>query len=168
MKEPGPGGDRGTALFASKRMERSKPGIPLEIRIPTLFALPCVLPVSLLGDGARSESTKVWQANGNDTVVLDAGDQAQIMESEGKVRVQQPLTPAEVQRFLQWREGRLVFDGDPLTEVVAEFNRYNTAQLVIRDVTLAELKIEGTFQARDLKGFLFFLQSGRDFCDIYQ
>jgi transmembrane sensor len=102
-----------------------------------------------------SEST----ASGTDTVVLGAGDQAQLADGGRTVTLrQQPLSQDEVNRLLAWREGRLVFTGQTLAEVVAEFNRYNVGQLVISEETIADVKIEGSFQARDLEGFLSFLQ----------
>jgi transmembrane sensor len=57
------------------------------------------------------------------------------------------IQPVEVERVMAWQERRLVFDGTPLREVVAEFNRYNQRQLVIDDPILAERLFGGTFRA---------------------
>lgn len=46
-----------------------------------------------------------------------------------------------------WRGGRLVFDGDTLGEVVAEFNRYNRVRLVVDDAALSAERVSGVFDA---------------------
>ncbi len=48
-----------------------------------------------------------------------------------------------------WRTNQLIFDGAALSEVVAEFNRYNSVQLVIDDPDLAGERITGVFEADD-------------------
>jgi len=48
-------------------------------------------------------------------------------------------------RTLAWRERRLVFADTPLSEVVAEFNRYLKHQLIIADPELGRRKFGGTF-----------------------
>ena len=42
---------------------------------------------------------------------------------------------------LSWRRGALVFRNTPLSEVVREFNRYNSVKLVIVDPSIAGLKV---------------------------
>jgi transmembrane sensor len=56
------------------------------------------------------------------------------------------VAPAEIARTLAWRERRLIFDDTPLSEVVAEFNRYIKHRLVIEDPNLGRRKFGGTFQ----------------------
>ena len=46
---------------------------------------------------------------------------------------------------LSWRQGQLVFTETTLGGAVAEFNRYNTTKLVVKDPTVARMKINGTF-----------------------
>jgi transmembrane sensor len=46
-----------------------------------------------------------------------------------------------------WRQGQLIFKHTTLADAVAEFNRYNTAKLVIADREAAQLRIGGTFQS---------------------
>ncbi len=54
---------------------------------------------------------------------------------------------------LGWRRGVLIFDNTPLSEVAAEFNRYNRTKLVIEGDTAAEIGIGGTFPANDVAAF---------------
>ncbi len=48
----------------------------------------------------------------------------------------------------------LVFNSQPLADVVAEFNRHNGRQMVVSDRRLAALRVGGRFQADNLDAFL--------------
>jgi transmembrane sensor len=54
---------------------------------------------------------------------------------------------AELKVEQSWRQGLLIFKHTTLADAVAEFNRYNTAKLVIADRDAAQLRIGGTFQS---------------------
>ncbi len=54
---------------------------------------------------------------------------------------------------LAWTTGRLVFQGEKLSDVVDEINRYNPRKLLVADPDIAGLRIGGTFQATDPDGF---------------
>lgn len=70
-----------------------------------------------------------------------------------------PRTEAEILRNLSWREGRLVFEQLTLSEIAAEFNRYNQRQLVVDD-ELAGLRLGGSFDAHNVDGFVRLLREG--------
>jgi transmembrane sensor len=65
----------------------------------------------------------------------------------------QSLTPAEAERRLAWRGGRVSFDGETLSEAVAEINRYNRRRIVIADPALAARPVVGIFNANDTETF---------------
>ncbi len=46
---------------------------------------------------------------------------------------------------LAWREGRLVLDGTPLSDAVAQMQRYRSAPIVLADRHAAQLRISGQF-----------------------
>jgi transmembrane sensor len=54
---------------------------------------------------------------------------------------------------LSWRQGVLVFNRTALSEVAAEFNRYNHRKLVIADQSAARITIGGTFEANNVAAF---------------
>jgi transmembrane sensor len=54
---------------------------------------------------------------------------------------------------LAWTTGRLMFQGEKLSDVVNEMNRYNFRKLQVTDPDIAGLRIGGTFQATDPDGF---------------
>lgn len=66
------------------------------------------------------------------------------------------ITPPSVERVdraLAWRTGLIRFDQAPLSEVVAEFNRYHRIQLVVTDRAAADILIGGSFEAAGVHSF---------------
>ena len=53
-----------------------------------------------------------------------------------------------------WRRGRLVFDQAPLKDVIAELNRYRRGRIVISDSGMANRKVSGVFETKDLDNAL--------------
>lgn len=62
-------------------------------------------------------------------------------------------TAHELANELSWRDGVLIFDNTPLSEVAVELNRYNRQKLVIADADIGQLAIVGTFRTDDVQGF---------------
>jgi len=87
---------------------------------------------------------------------LSAGQSA--VANAGGVHLKE-LPKREMARKLAWQNQMLVFDGDTLSDVVAQFNRYNSRQLVIADPSLATLQIGGYFRPTNLDAFVNVLQS---------
>lgn len=85
-------------------------------------------------------------------VELAAGDQAAVAR-------QAPIrkAPANTEKTIAWRERRLIFENQPLSEVVAEFNRYNRRQLVIQDMNLANERVSAVFDADQPEALVRFL-----------
>lgn len=52
-----------------------------------------------------------------------------------------------------WRDGRITFDDTPLTQVLAEFGRYGSTGLLVRDPAVAALRVTGTFDPHRLENF---------------
>lgn len=77
-------------------------------------------------------------------VVLRPGQE--LLVAPGKPEV---VREADTAGAETWRETRLVFDDKPLSEVVAQLNRYAVLQLVIDDPRVAALRITGQFRAGD-------------------
>jgi transmembrane sensor len=90
--------------------------------------------------------------------VVPAGHGVSVTQGEVKVR---ELPAAETHKELAWQSGMLLFEGDPLSKVADEFNRYNRRKLMVVDVDLAPLKIGGYFKATNLDVFVRVLE--RDF-----
>ena len=87
-------------------------------------------------------------------VELGAGDAADVLPAA-------PITTqakVNTERTVAWTERRLIFENEPLSAVVAEFNRYNPRQLVINDVALSQERISAVFDADQPDALLRFLE----------
>jgi transmembrane sensor len=60
---------------------------------------------------------------------------------------------SELDDALAWRRGMLVFHRTPLSQVAAEYNRYNRTKLVIADAEVARRPITATVPVNDLAAF---------------
>ncbi len=78
------------------------------------------------------------------SIQLAAGDEAAVAAGE---IVKAPVP--DVERAVAWRARRLVFPGDPVGEIVTEFNRYNRTQIRIEDDELRSRRMSGVFDADD-------------------
>lgn len=62
--------------------------------------------------------------------------------------------PARMEKDLAWRDGMLIFDDDPLEEVVSRINRYTQVRIVISDASIRDLKFGGYFKVGDVPAIL--------------
>jgi transmembrane sensor len=88
---------------------------------------------------------------------LPAGSVARV--SPEKIRVEN-LSLARLEDSLVWRTGYLVFREAALSEVVAEFNRYNTRKLVIGDPEIADVRFSGKLKAASFDSLVLLLRTG--------
>jgi transmembrane sensor len=66
----------------------------------------------------------------------------------------------ELARKLSWLEGRLVFAGESLDEVVQEVSRHTPIKIEVADPQLKSLRIGGQFQAGETDALFDVLESG--------
>jgi transmembrane sensor len=81
-------------------------------------------------------------------VILVAGS-ALVAEANAPDRVER----LDADRATSWRNGKLVFDGERLADVVAEMNRYSHKTLEITDPTLEDRKVSGVFEPTEGHAF---------------
>lgn len=89
---------------------------------------------------------------------LTPGEQA-IAAIDGDI-LQPP--PVDIERVTAWTKRRAIFENAPLSEVAAEFNRYNRSNLVLEDPSLAARRVTGVFQVHDLDVLVSFLRRQDD------
>lgn len=80
---------------------------------------------------------------GNDAIVLTAGQQLSY-GAHGRAPLR---TRANLRQVSAWRAGKLDFADTPLTEAIAEANRYSRLKIELRAPPLADAKISGIFEA---------------------
>ncbi|KGK00107.1 FecR family protein [Thalassotalea sp. ND16A] len=70
------------------------------------------------------------------------------------------LDANEVTRHLSWKEGKLVFAGESLEEVIKEITRHTEVKIDIVDAQLKSLRIGGQFQVGETDTLFYVLESG--------
>ncbi len=91
-----------------------------------------------------------------ETVQLTAGEQASIVGAA----IEQNES-ANLEQVTAWTSRRLVFDSEPLSSVLEEFNRYSRDMVRVEDPALGALEISGTFDPGDIESLLESLQAIR-------
>lgn len=69
-----------------------------------------------------------------------------------------PPRDVDATSLTAWRRDRLIFDRQPLGQVLDELGRYHAGLLWIRDPALRQLPVTGLFETRDLDAQLALLQ----------
>ncbi|MEE4452217.1 FecR family protein [Novosphingobium resinovorum] len=75
-----------------------------------------------------------------------AGALAQVIGRDLAVR---PAEAVAIDRARSWKDGQLVFEGESLDFVAAEFNRYLENKLVVADPSLSRIRLGGRFTNTD-------------------
>ena len=100
------------------------------------------------------------RAPGSTTVsarsLLAAGDEA-LIDARGTARAVHN-GKSDIERRLAWTRGQIWLSQTTLAEAIAEFNRYNSRQLVLGEPTLATLRVGGSFITTDPTAFLAALE----------
>jgi transmembrane sensor len=87
-------------------------------------------------------------------VFVTAGEQ--VIVTNQVVRAPQR---ADVAVATAWTQRRLVFDDSALSDVIEDFNRYNTRQLVIEDPQLNNFHVSGVYSSTDPASLIRFLRA---------
>jgi transmembrane sensor len=138
----------GTAFEVRLRTDQHVDVVVNEGRVEVQAAPPVVQPAAA---GARSRSVTVATVR-----ALRAGEQLSTATADYAVT---PVSPAQLSSELAWREGAIIFDGEPLSEAIAEIERYTDARIVVSDSRTAALPVGGRFRTDDVQGFFDGLQA---------
>jgi len=65
----------------------------------------------------------------------------------------------DMERVLDWTDGSLVFQGEPLSEVVKSISRYSGYRFEIEDKDLNSLRVGGVFKVGDVTGLVEALEA---------
>jgi transmembrane sensor len=114
------------------------------------------LPPSSGKPSRQSSGDNSTSASGNPPRThLGAGEQASILPT-GVVTTRRPR---DLTHAAPWFKPQIVFDGETLADVAAEFNRHNREQIEIRDPRVGALPLSGVFHSYDIASFASFLNS---------
>ncbi|MGC4030040.1 MAG: FecR domain-containing protein [Steroidobacteraceae bacterium] len=103
---------------------------------------------------------------------VQAPDSAVLVGANEQLRIAQrgvspgPVRHVDATAESAWTSGELVFDDQPVEEVVRRFNAYNRTQIIIDDPQLGERRVSGVFRTSDPESFVSFLQSVVDLSTV--
>lgn len=70
---------------------------------------------------------------------------------------------SDVHKYIAWTKGALVFDGEPLKEVVRKLEEWYNVDIQIKDKELEKYKFTGTFNAEPIEEVMSLMQFSSDF-----
>lgn len=88
-------------------------------------------------------------------IPLTPGKQAKIWNTQTPIET----TDVRTEKIVAWTKRRLIFEGEVLSEIVEEFNRYNLNRLEVTDDELRSMRLSGVFDANDPSSLLTFLSN---------
>jgi len=92
----------------------------------------------------------VWRALVPDARSLVAGQQMTASNQSADATVRQ----ADIATETSWRDGVVVFDDEPLSQAVAEINRYALLPIVVGDAQLSQFRVNGRFRTGEPSVFV--------------
>lgn len=105
----------------------------------------------------ETEPTARQGSHDDKLLTLSAGSIARA--SDAGVLVQE-TTLLEIESYLSWRTGHLIFRDTALADAIAEFNRYNTRKIVIEDPAVAAIRVSGKFRSTQFEAFVRLMEEG--------
>jgi transmembrane sensor len=72
---------------------------------------------------------------------------------------QERVVSADLERSLSWETGQLSFVDEPLQSAVERVNRYSERKVMIADVDIRELPVNGVYNAGDVDAFAVGVQA---------
>lgn len=126
------------AVFAGRGVVRDI-GTAFDIRL-----LPKAVDVTVLRGNVELAALMQASSPGERHLgVLAAGQNAVFDRGVDRLSL---VSDAAINRRLAWRQGVLVYAGEPLAQVVADFNRYTDVKVEIGDPKLRDLRVGGYFE----------------------
>lgn len=68
------------------------------------------------------------------------------------------VSTGDVYKYYAWKDGKLVFRNDPLSEVVNVLNRLYNVEIVIMDDDIKDYRFRATFQSESISDILYLLK----------
>jgi transmembrane sensor len=94
-----------------------------------------------------------------EVTVTRASDPRRKLTTDGQQSEVAPAMEDAIQSVQAWRRGEIIFNGQTLSEAVAEYNRYLPRKFVLADQKVADLRLGGRFLTGDPQRFLGALRS---------
>lgn len=95
-----------------------------------------------------------------EAVRLEAGQSVGVLSRSRGDNAMDTAEAVDATRELAWRDGMLVFEGEPLERVVEELSRYTEARFVILDDSIRQRRVGGYFRTDDVESLLDVFEQG--------
>ncbi|MCX5581764.1 FecR family protein [Kaistia terrae] len=102
---------------------------------------------TILLERGRVEVRRVSQPN--EQVTLEPGEQ--VVATVDALSAVEPADPAAT---LAWRQGRILFDDQPVATVLAELRRYRSAPIFVATRKADGFRVSGNYRTTDIEGAL--------------
>ncbi len=89
----------------------------------------------------------------SETAVLVTGGE-RIVVFDNNTSVIRAANALELSQKNAWRNGKLIFRGQKLSDVIREMSRYTNRKIIITDDALSEMKMGGAFDIKDFEALL--------------
>ncbi len=70
-----------------------------------------------------------------------------------------PVSTHRLSSVLAWRDGAVVFDGESLSDAIAEISRYTDTRIIVNDPQVAALRVGGRYRTGDVQAFFDAMQT---------
>lgn len=111
-----------------------------------------------ISDAGISETveTLFTQPITNEALLVNAGERVIIppKDTTEHNEITKENVAKEINKTLAWHEGKLIFKGETLEEVIAEMSRYSKIDIEFKDDHLRNIRIGGRFKTGDIDGLL--------------
>ncbi len=107
------------------------------------------LPRTQSGERSQTPDTVQVLADTAAAVILAPGERLLLADAATRATVDQP----RLEPLMAWQRGLVALDYTPLSEAVAEMNRYSEIELVVAGTHTGEAKVSGVFRAGDSLSF---------------
>ncbi len=97
-----------------------------------------------LASDVQVQEGRVEVRSSNDNAMLKAGETASL-SADGALSVEK----ADVANAVAWKDGHLVFSGQPLRDVLATLERYRPGNIAVLGEDTAQLRVSGVFNLND-------------------
>jgi transmembrane sensor len=115
-------------------------------------------PGSSPGDTARPRDSG-GSAPALPTITVRALNAGERLSTAGRDYAVVSISPQQLSSELAWREGAIIFDGEPLSAAIAEIERYTDARIIVSDPQIGALRVGGRFRTGDVQEFFDALQT---------
>ncbi len=109
----------------------------------------------LVTEGKVRIEDDTFSSSKSNPVPVTAGGIARA--GDAGIIVQQNSLP-EIEDYLSWRAGYLIFRETPLADAISEFNRYNEQKILIQDPAIAAIRFSGKIHPTSFEPFIRLLE----------